>query len=148
MSNNPVSILYKSIAGRYRPVRVADGPTTARYRFIKNTSWVLTIATIFLLNIAEYETFSANKYENANYCWHFHIYWHSKFRDEHEEGFITCPLRKHAYSNILKISPPKTENFQIKILIFFYISAQNIDCGYSLEPPRRGGYNEYHNLCF
>ena len=25
----------------------------------------------------------------------------------------------------------------------FLISAQNIDCGYSLEPPRRGGSNEY-----
>ena len=35
----PVSILYKTIAGRYRPVRVADGPITARYRFIKNASW-------------------------------------------------------------------------------------------------------------
>ena len=23
-----------------------------------------------------------------------------------------------------------------------------MDCGYSLEPPRRGGSNEYHNLCF
>ena len=30
----PASILYKSIAGRYRPVRVADGPITARYRFM------------------------------------------------------------------------------------------------------------------
>ena len=30
----------------------------------------------------------------------------------------------------------------------FLISAQNIDCRYSLEPPRRGGSNEYHNLCF
>ena len=29
------------------------------------------------------------------------------------------PLRKHAYSNTLKILPPKTESFQIKILIFF-----------------------------
>ena len=28
-------------------------------------------------------------------------------------------LRKHAYSNILKILHPKTETFQIKILIFF-----------------------------
>ena len=28
-------------------------------------------------------------------------------------------IRKHAYSNILKISPPKNESFQIKILIFF-----------------------------
>ena len=36
----PVSILHKSIAGRYRPVRVADGPITARCRFIKNASWV------------------------------------------------------------------------------------------------------------
>ena len=35
---------------------------------------LLTIANSFLLNIAEYENFSANKYENANYCWHFHIY--------------------------------------------------------------------------
>ena len=35
----PASILYKSIAGRYRPVRVADGPITARYRFIKNAYW-------------------------------------------------------------------------------------------------------------
>ena len=38
---HPVSILYKSIAGRYRPVRVADGPITARYRFIKNAGWAL-----------------------------------------------------------------------------------------------------------
>ena len=30
---NPVSILRKSISGRHRPVRVADGPMTARYRF-------------------------------------------------------------------------------------------------------------------
>ena len=35
---------------------------------------LLIIANSFLLNIAEHENFSANKYENANYCWHFHIY--------------------------------------------------------------------------
>ena len=38
-TTNPASILHKSIAGRYRPVRVADGPITARCRFIKNASW-------------------------------------------------------------------------------------------------------------
>ena len=38
-------------------------------------------------------------------------------------------LRKHTYSNILKISQTKTELFNIKILIFFHISAQNMDCG-------------------
>ena len=26
-------------------------------------------------------------------------------------------------------------------------SAYNIDCGNSLEPPRQGGSNEYHNIC-
>ena len=46
------------------------------------------------------------------------------------------PLRKHTYSNILKILPPKNENFHIKNSDIVYISAQNIDCGYSLEPPR------------
>ena len=30
----------------------------------------------------------------------------------------------------------KTENFQIKNSDIFHISAQNIACGYSLEPPR------------
>ena len=34
------SIQHKSIAGRYRPVRVADGPIKARCRFINNASWV------------------------------------------------------------------------------------------------------------
>ena len=36
----------------------------------------------------------------------------------------------------------KIENFQIKKNSdIFHISAQNIDCGYLLEPPRRGGSN-------
>ena len=43
-------------------------------------------------------------------------------------------VRKQAYSNILKLLPPKNENFSIKILIFFIFLLQNIDCGYSLEP--------------
>ena len=30
----------------------------------------------------------------------------------------------------------------------FHISAQNIDCGYSLEPPRRGGSNKYPQSVF
>ena len=37
----------------------------------------------------------------------------------------------------------KTDNFQIKNSDIFHIPAQNIDGGYSLEPPRRGGSNEY-----
>ena len=56
--------------------------------------------------------------------------------------------KKHAYSNILKILQPKKEHFQIKNFDIFHISAQNIDCGYSLEPPRRGGSNEYPQSMF
>ena len=60
-------------------------------------------------------------------------------------GYPKCAksLRKHAYSNILKILQPKKWKFSDKNPDIFYISAQNIDCGYSLEPPRRGGSNEY-----
>ena len=45
-----------------------------------------------------------------------------------------------------KVLPPKNDFFfQIKkkMIFCFYVSAQNIDCGYSLEPLRRGGSNEY-----
>ena len=31
---------------------------------------------------------------------------------------------------------------------FFFIFAQNIDCRYTLEPPRRGGSNEYPQSMF
>ena len=57
-------------------------------------------------------------------------------------------ITKTRLSNILKISPPKNENFQIKNLDIFHTSAQNIDCGYSLEPPRQGGSNEYPQSMF
>ena len=58
-------------------------------------------------------------------------------------------LREHAYSNILKILSPKNESFQMeKNANIFHISAENIDCGYSLEPPRRGGSNEYPHSMF
>ena len=61
---------------------------------------------------------------------------------------VSKTLRKHAYSNILEISPPNTESFQIKNPICFYISAQNIDCGYSLELLCRGASNEYPQSMF
>ena len=57
-------------------------------------------------------------------------------------------LRKHAYSNILKNLQQKNENFQIKNSDIFHISAQNIDCGYSLEQPQRGGSNDYPQSMF
>ena len=42
----------------------------------------------------------------------------------------------------------KNENSQIKNSHIFLIFTQNIDCRYSLEPPRRGGSNEYPQSVF
>ena len=42
----------------------------------------------------------------------------------------------------------KNWKFSDKKSDMFYISAQNIDCGYPLEPPRRGGSNEYLQYVF
>ena len=42
----------------------------------------------------------------------------------------------------------KLKIFRYKNSDIFHISAQNVDCGYSLEPPRRGGSNEYPQSTF
>ena len=43
----------------------------------------------------------------------------------------------------------KFENLiEKKKIDIFYIFAQNIDCVYTLEPPRRGGSNEYPKSMF
>ena len=49
------------------------------------------------------------------------------------------PLKPHFY--IVKLG------FR-GVYIIFLISAQYIDCGYSLEPPHRGGSNEYPQSMF
>ena len=58
--------------------------------------------------------------------------------------------RKHAY---IIFDPLKPDFYIVKlgftgVYIIFLISAQKIDCGYSLEPPRRGGSNEYPQSIF
>ena len=42
----------------------------------------------------------------------------------------------------------KNENLQTKNSDNFHISAQNVDCGYSLERPGRGSSNEYPQSMF
>ena len=62
-------------------------------------------------------------------------------------------LRKHARA-IYKdfFSAVKIENFTRKKEDIFNIFAQNIHCGYTLEPPRRGLeeaiLTSTHNVCF
>ena len=61
-------------------------------------------------------------------------------------GYIT---RTYLY-NFDRLKP----HFNIVILVFtgvyviFLISARNIESGYSLEPPHRGGSNEYPQSMF
>ena len=52
-----------------------------------------------------------------------------------KEDLINCciVITKTRLFRYIEISSPKTENFQIKNSDIFHISAQNIDCGYSLE---------------
>ena len=47
-----------------------------------------------------------------------------------------------------KFNHKNNENFQTKNSDMFHISSQNIDCGYSLEPPWRGGSNQYPQSMF
>ena len=43
----------------------------------------------------------------------------------------------------------KNDNFQMNFFQYiFRIFAQNLDCGYTLEPPQRGGSNEYPQSMF
>ena len=55
------------------------------------------------------------------------------------------PLRKHV---LAIFHGCKNGNFQMKKCDIFLIFAQNIDCGYKLEPPHCGGSNEYPQSMF
>ena len=55
----------------------------------------------------------------------------------------TCPCNTSRF-----FSPVKIENFIGFLKNIFLIFAQNIDFGYTLEPPRRGGSNEYPQSMF
>ena len=55
----------------------------------------------------------------------------------------TCPCNIQRFFSTVKI-----EKLIRKFLIFFLFLLQNIDCGYTLEPPRRGGSNEYPQSMF
>ena len=60
-------------------------------------------------------------------------------------GHIT---RTSLFKYTEKFYHQKYESFQMKNSKIFHISVQNINCEYSLEPPRRGGSNEYPQSMF
>ena len=62
---------------------------------------------------------------------------------------ITLVTKTHLFKYIKKNHLQKLKVFRHKNSDIFHISAK-IDCGYSLEPPRRGEavLTNTHNLCF
>ena len=73
------------------------------------------------------------------------IYWKSEEPFSHNAA--------HHYKNkpiqiYWKLYHQKNVNFQIKNSDIFHISAQNIDCGYSLELPWWGGSDKYPQSMF
>ena len=61
---------------------------------------------------------------------------------------LGCITKTRLFKYTENFIPPKYENFQIKNSDIFQISSQNIDCGHSLELPRRGSSNEYPQSMF
>ena len=59
--------------------------------------------------------------------------------------YENTPIQIYRRFHLQKLKKKKKSDKNPNI---FHISAQNIDCGYSLEPPRRGGSNEYPQSMF
>ena len=59
-------------------------------------------------------------------------------------------LRKHVHviNRLFLSCRKKIRNFQLKNINIFNIFAQNIDCGYSLEPCQGAVLTSTHNVCF
>ena len=75
---------------------------------------------------------------------------YSKRNLYHCLGNFSRLSRKHAYIMLSPFNPTFIEQnwgLQGYTLIFLFL-LKNIDCGYSLEPPRRGGSNEYPHSMF
>ena len=92
-----------------------------------------------------------------------HVNWTRDFRDIIIGFTLPCSLKLQLSQRMTKptitktclynFDPLKPHFYIVKlgftgVYIIFRISAQNIDCGYSFEPPRRGGSNEYPQSMF
>ena len=72
------------------------------------------------------------------------VYTHQNFLQE----VVHVHYEKTPIQIYRKFHLQKPTIFQVKNSDIFHISAQSIDCGYSLEPLRRGGSNEYPQSMF
>ena len=63
----------------------------------------------------------------------------------HTLHYIT---KARLFKYVENVTSKKLKIFRHKIANIFHNFAPNIDCGYSLEPPRRGNSNEYPQSIF
>ena len=69
---------------------------------------------------------------------------HTKTHQNH-----SLSSRKHIYIILTTLTPTFIlKNWGLQGYTFFLFLLKNIDCGYSLEPPQRGGSNEYPQSMF
>ena len=80
------------------------------------------------------------KYISLNICF---LELSEEFPRTRKQHYENTPIQTYR-----KFYLQKVKLFRKIISDIFHISAQNIDCGYSLEPPRRGGSNEYPQSMF
>ena len=69
-------------------------------------------------------------------------------KKKNDQYFCLTITKTRLFKYTENFTTKKREIFPIKNFNIFHISAQNIDCGYSLEPPRRGGSNKYPQSMF
>ena len=119
----------------------------------------LTLHYIHLLTIIIFAARSVrwwgfyNIYQLCIYCKiciDLHFLWNLTFNPFEMSVWVSkqfplnaCLITKTRLSKYIENLTTKNGKFSDKNSDIFHISAQNIDCWYSLEPPRRGGSNVY-----
>ena len=68
---------------------------------------------------------------------------HSCYNGANKSFINVAIMKTRLFKYIENFTLKNKKNFQIKNSDIFHISSKNIDCGYSLEPLRRGGSNGY-----
>ena len=76
-----------------------------------------------------------------------HADWSEIFTNFYENTLIQIIMKTRLFKYIEKFTSKNWKFSDINTDIF-HISAPNIDCGYSLEPPRRRGSNGYPQSMF
>ena len=123
----------------------------------------VVIVDVFLIEVGIQTISSNNRSRNLRKCTFRHVlaarFWSesSMSFDSQWSKISSCgqrrlirPLRKHTYIILTPSNPVFIKsNWGLQgYTLFFLFLLKHIDCGYSLEPPRRGGSNEYpQSMC-